>query len=417
MKFLPKTDPDIAALIKSESKRQSETLMMIASENYASKAVEEAVSSSFGNKYAEGYAHARFYQGQQFVDELELLAIDRACKLFGVPHANVQPYSGSPANSAVFFALLEPGDTVMGLQLSHGGHLTHGHPKVTFSGKYFNSVQYQVEVDGIINYEKLAKQIKEIKPKLIIAGTTAYPRTLHFDKFAQIANSVNAYLMADISHIAGLVVAGVHPSPVPHAHVVTTTTHKTLRGPRGAMILITQKGLDKNPKLFKQINSAIMPGMQGGPHLNTIAGIATALHEDSTPAFKAYAQHIVKNAVALAKELQKGGLEIVTGGTDNHLMVVDVRPIGLKGKDAAVLLEKAGIVCNYNTVPFDPNPPFNPSGLRLGTPALTSRGMKEAEMQVIGQFIIKTLKGEEKPSVIVKQVKDLCKKFPIPEVY
>jgi glycine hydroxymethyltransferase len=417
MNYLPQTDPQVEAIIKGEEKRQAETLMMIPSENYASKAVEQAVGSSFGNKYSEGYPHARYYQGQEFADQLEDLTIERAKKLFDVPFVNVQPYSGSPANAAVYFALLQPGDTIMGLKLSHGGHLTHGHPKVTFSGKFFNSVQYEVEADGTIDYEKVAKQVKQVKPKLIIAGTTAYPRTLHFDTFAAMAENVGAYLMADVSHIAGLIVGGVHPSPVPHAHVVTTTTHKTLRGPRGAMIMVTQKGLSKNALLGKKINAAILPGLQGGPHLNTIAGLAVALKEAATPQFRSYAKHIVKNARVLAETLEQGGLEVVTGGTDNHLMVVDVRPLKLLGRDAAVMLEQAHIVCNSNTVPFDPNPPANPSGIRLGTPACTTRGMKEKEMKLIGKLIVDTLKGAKSTQAVAKEIKQLCKQFPIPKAY
>lgn len=417
LKHIKVTDPAIAKLIVAERKRQEKTLMLIPSENYASQAVEEAVGSPLSNKYAEGYPGRRYYQGQEVVDQVETLAVERAKKLFSVPYANVQPYSGSPANAAVYFALLQPGDTIMGLQLSHGGHLTHGHPNVTFSGKYFNSIQYQVEKNGIINYEKLAKLVKKVKPKLIIAGTTAYPRTLEFKKFAAIADSVGAYLMADISHIAGLVVADAHPSPVPYAHVITTTTHKTLRGPRGAMILATNKGIKKHKDITKRLNSAIIPGLQGGPHINTIAGIAVALKEASTPHFKNYAVQIVKNAAVLAQTLMNEGLNITTSGTDNHLMVADLRPLNIRGKDGAILLEKAGIVLNYNTVPFDPNPPFNPSGIRLGTPAVTSRNMKEKEMRLIGKYIAEVLKKSRSVMAVKRDVEALCRRFPIPDRY
>lgn len=337
--------------------------------------------------------------------------------MFDVPFVNVQPYSGSPANTAVYFATLKPGDKLMGLTLSHGGHLTHGHPKVTFSGKYFNSIQYGVNKNGEIDYDELAKFAKKHRPKLIVAGTTAYPRILDFEKFAAIAATVDAYLMADIAHIAGLIVASAHPSPVKHAHIITTTTHKTLRGPRGAIIMVTKKGLKKNPKLGKQINSAIIPGLQGGPHLNSIAGIAVALKEAKTARFKKYGAQIVKNASTLSQTLINKGLDIVTGGTDNHLMVADVRPLNMRGKQAAVLLEKAGIVLNYNTVPYDPNPPFNPSGIRLGTPAATSRGMKQKQMIHIGEIISAVLIGSLRPRRAAKEVKSLCDQFPIPEKY
>ena len=417
MNYLKQTDPQINDLILLEKKRQRQTLMMIPSENYASQATEQAVGSILGNKYAEGYPNKRYYQGQEYVDQIEQLCIDRAKRAFNVPFVNVQPYSGSPANTAVFFALLNPGDTVMGLALSSGGHLTHGHPKVTFSGKYFNSIQYTVKPDGFIDYDDLGKQVLKIKPKLIVAGTTAYPRTLDFAKFSAIADSTNSWLVADISHITGLILAGVHPSATPHAHIITTTTHKTLRGPRGAMIMATTKGIKRNENLGLLINKAIFPGLQGGPHLNTIAGIAVALKEAQTPAFKAYGKQIVKNASTLAATLKKHGLDIVTDGTDNHLIVADVRPLNLKGKEAAVMLEKAGIVCNYNTVPFDPNPPFNPSGIRLGTPGCTSRGMKESQMKEIGQLIASVLKKEMSPSKASTQVRSLCRAFPIPKTY
>jgi len=417
MKFLKNTDSQIAKLVKQETQRQAETLMLIPSENYASKAVEQAVGASLGNKYAEGYPKKRYYQGQDFVDQVELLAINRAKKLFAVPHANVQPYSGSPANSAIYFALLNPGDKIMGLTLSHGGHLTHGHPKVTFSGIFYQSVQYSVNKNGVIDYNQLAKFAQKHQPQIIVAGTTAYPRILDFKKFAAIADSVGAYLMADVSHIAGLIVAGSHPSPTRYAHVIMTTTHKTLRGPRGAMILVTDKGLNKDSHLAKKIDKAIFPGLQGGPHINTIAGIAVALKEASTARFKQYGQQIIKNALSLAQTLINNGLDIVTNGTDNHLMVADLRTLKVKGKNGAILLEKAGIVVNYNTIPYDPSPPFNPSGIRLGTPAVTSRNMKEPQMKLIGNLITQTLKKQKTATVVAKEVKALCKRFPIPDKY
>jgi glycine hydroxymethyltransferase len=417
MNYIAPVDPQIDTLIKKETKRQANTLMLIPSENYASKAVEAAVGSVLGNKYAEGYPGKRYYQGQQFVDQVEQLCIDRVKAIFDVPYANVQPYSGSPANTAAYFAVCKPGDTIMGLTLSHGGHLTHGHPKVTFSGRFLNSVQYPVDKKGLIDFDKLEALAIKHRPRVIIAGTTAYPRTLDFALFAAIADQVGAYLLADISHIAGLVVTGAHPSPVPHAHIITTTTHKTLRGPRGAMILVTQKGLDKNPKLGQKVNSAIIPGLQGGPHLNTIAGIAVALKEAGSTRFTKYGPNIVQNAQALSKTLMDNGLELTTGGTDNHLMVADVRPLGLKGKDAAILLEESGIVLNYNTIPYDPNPPFDPSGIRLGTPAVTSRGMGKKQMVQIGALIVDVLKHKMTPKTAAKEVKKLCARFPIPEKY
>lgn len=400
-------------LINKEEKRQQETLMMIASENYASKEVRSVLSSVLSHKYSEGYPGKRYYQGNEVADEIESLAVERAKKLFGVPHVNVQPYSGSPANAAVYMGLLEPGDKIMGLALPSGGHLTHGHPKITFSGKFFNSVQYSVGEDGVIDYDALEKQVRQEKPKLIIAGTTAYPRVLDWKRFSEIADSVDAILLADIAHIAGLVVAGVHPSPVDFVHVVTTTTHKTLRGPRGAMILVTDKGIKKDPEMSKKIDRAVFPGLQGGPHNNQTAAIAICLEEASKPKFKTYAEQIIKNAKVLAEELTNFGFKIVSGGTDNHLMVVDLRPKNLTGKDFAVLLEKANIVVNYNTVPFDPNPPMNPSGIRIGTVALTTRGMKEVEMKKIAFWISELAQKPQSVLEIQKEVLRLCKKFPI----
>lgn len=404
----------IQDLIEAEAKRQEETITLIPSENYASHAVRQALSSKLGNKYSEGYSGRRYYQGNKIVDEVETFAIESAKNLFGVPHANVQPYSGSPANSAVYFGMLEAGDTILGLSLASGGHLTHGHPRITFSGKYFNSVQYDVNQVGFIDYEKLQNLARDVKPKLIVAGTTAYARTLDFAKFAEIADSVGAILLADISHIAGLVVAGSHPSPVDFAHVVTTTTHKTLRGPRGAMVMVTQKGLDKDPEMAKKIDRAVFPGLQGGPHNNQTAAIAIALDEASTNSFKEYGNKIVENAKILAGELIRHGFKLVTGGTDNHLMLIDLSDQKILGKDAAVLLEEAGIVTNYNAIPFDPNPPMNPSGLRIGTPAVTTRGMGEIEMKQIAGWIHEAIQNKSDTKKIAEEVKELCKQFPTP---
>lgn len=413
VKNLEKVDPKVAALIKLEEERQEKTLMMIPSENYASKAVLEAMGSVFQNKYAEGYPGRRYYQGQEWVDKTENLAIDRAKKLFGVPHVNVQPYSGSPANAAVYFALLNRDDKIMGLELGSGGHLTHGHPKITFSGKYFESVRYQVGNDGLIDYDQLEAMALREKPKIIVAGTTSYPRILDFSRFAQIADRAGAYLMADIAHIVGLVIAGVHPSPIPWADIITTTTHKSLRGPRGAMIMVTKKGLGKDKDLGKKIDRAVFPGLQGGPHENNIAAIAVALKEAERESFKQYGRQIVKNASFLAGELVKRGLEIVSGGTDNHLMVIDLRNKGVGGKEAAERLEAAGIVVNANSIPFDPNPPLSPSGIRLGTPALTTRGMKEAEMAQIAGWIVKVINDPSSVAKVRQEVEQLTKCFPI----
>ena len=385
--ILTNHDPEIAKLIEAEAKRQEEVLEMIPSENYASAAVREAIGSVLTNKYSEGYAHKRYYQGNRFIDDIEDLAIERAKKLFDVPHVNVQPYSGSPANSAIYFALLNANDTIMGLKLAAGGHLTHGHPQVTFSGRYFHSAQYDVEEDGTIDMDKAADFAKKVKPRMIVVGTTAYPRIFDWKRWKVIADSVGAYLLADISHIVGLVVGGVHPSPVPFADVIMTTTHKTLRGPRGAMVMVTREGLKKDPQMGDAIDKAVFPGLQGGPHDNITAAIAVALKEASTPEFKKYAEQIVVNAKILSETLLDEGLVLTTGGTDNHLMVVDLRPQGIIGNVAAEALEAAGIVVNRNSVPRDPNPPFYPSGIRLGTPAITTRGMKENEMKIIGKWI------------------------------
>ena len=382
-------DKQIRDLIKKEQERQDSVVSLIASENFTSDEVRMVLGSCLTNKYSEGYSGRRYYQGNGFIDSVETLAIDRGKKLLGVEHLNVQPYSGSPANSAIQMALLERGDKICGLKLSAGGHLTHGHPKVTFSGKFFESVQYDVEEDGRIDYEKLEELVMREKPKMIMAGTTAYPWILDFEKFGKIADKVGAWLVADVSHIIGLIVGGVHPSPVPYAHVIMSTTHKSLRGPRGAFIAVTKKGLDKDPKLAEKIDKAVFPGLQGGPHENNIGALAVAFAEASTPEFKEYAAQVVKNAKVLAETLKKNGLQVF--GTENHLMVVDVGEG--KGKEIAVKLEENGIVCNANTIPHDKAGPFKPSGIRIGSPAMTTRGWKEKEFEELGERIAKIIKG------------------------
>ena len=433
------TDQTTFDLIKKEVHRQQNTLMMIPSENYTSVNVLEVLGSSLTNKYSEGYAKKRYYQGNQYIDEIELLAIERAKKLFHVPHANVQPYSGSPANAAIYFALLQPGDTLMGLRLSGGGHLTHGHPDITFSGKYFTSVQFEVDENGWIDMEKAAALAQEKKPKLIIVGTTAYPRQFDWQAWRSIADSVGAYLCADISHIAGLVATDQHPSPVQYAHVVMATTHKTLRGPRGAIIMVTEEGIKHQQDLPELIDRAVFPGLQGGPHNNVTAAISVALYEAMQPEFQTYGKKIIENARELADKLTSAGLSLVTGGTDNHLMVIDLRPQDLVGNVVAEALEQAGIVTNRNAVPSDPNPPFYPSGIRLGTPAVSTRGMGTTEMALIAYWIASVVdlvstyklpqKSDERKifmkdfrkdialnnqiAKIRTQVTELCNKFPI----
>jgi glycine hydroxymethyltransferase len=402
-------------LIQSEEVRQQETITLIPSENYATKSVRDVLSSKLVNKYSEGYPGKRYYQGNLIIDQIEQRAIDLAKELFSVPHVNIQPYSGSPANAAALMATASPGDTIMGLKLSGGGHLTHGHPNITFSGKFYNSVQFDVDENGLIEYSQVETLAQEIKPKVVIVGTTAYPRILDFAKFGEIADSIGAYLIADISHIAGLIIGGVHPSPINHAHVIMTTTHKTLRGPRGAMLMVTQKGFEKDPKLAKKIDSAVFPGMQGGPHDNTTAAIAIALEEASIPEFKKYAIQIVLNAKVLADELLSLGFKLTTGGTDNHLMVIDLRNKNISGKEAAIALEEAGIVVNYNSVPHDTNPPAYPSGIRIGTPTVTTRGMKEPEMKQIAKWIDQVLSGKSDivNKMVSKEVKKLCQQYPL----
>lgn len=374
-------------LIQKEENYQRRTLRLIPSENYVSPEVLRALGSVLGNRYSEGYPKKRYYQGQTFIDEIESLAIERAQKVFGVPFVNVQPYSGSVANSAVYFGLLEPGDTIMGMSLDSGGHLTHGTPKITFSGKFFNSVSYSVSENGFLDYEKVRNLALEYKPKLIISGATAYPRTLDFEKFGQIAAEVSAFHMADISHIAGLVATGNHPSPVGFADIVTTTTHKTLRGPKGALIMVTNRGLEKDPDLGLKINKAVFPGMQGGPHENNIAGIAVCLLEAQKPEFVQYAKKVISNASTLANELTSRGFSLVTGGTDNHLILADVRNKAPDGWFLAWALEYANIIVNRNAIPFDPNPPFYPSGIRMGTPAITTAGLSEKHMSMVANWM------------------------------
>ena len=416
-------DQEIATLIEAETKRQRDGLEMIPSENHTSPDVLAALGSRLTDKYSEGYPGRRYYGGCEFVDAVENLARDRAKALFGVSHANVQPYSGSPANLAVYYALVDPGDTVMGMELYFGGHMTHG-LKVNFSGKWFHSVQYGTGRDGYLDYEAMATLVREHKPKLIFVGATAYPRIFDWQRLRQIADEVDAFLVADISHIAGLVVAGEHPSPVGIADVVTTTTHKTLRGPRGAMILCN--GNPSNPlksvprsreNLPTLVDRAIIPGLQGGPHNHQTAAIAVALREAAQPAFKEYGRQIVKNAKKLAGALTDKGYELVTGGTDNHLLLIDLTNKKVTGAQAEKALGKAGVTVNKNTVPFDPRKPFDPSGIRLGTPALTTRGMKESEMLQVAEWIdraIQAVDNDTKLDAIRQEVLALTKKFPLP---
>ncbi len=404
--YLEVVDPEIFNAIKGERIREETTLELIASENFTSLAVLEAQGSLLTNKYAEGYPKRRYYGGCQWVDIVEQLAIDRAKALFKADHANVQPHSGSQANMAVYFATLNPGDTVLGMNLSHGGHLTHGSP-VNISGKYFKFVSYGVNPETeTIDYEQVRDIAKETKPRLIVAGASAYPRIIDFEKFSQIAKEVGALLMVDMAHIAGLVAAEIHPSPVPWAEFVTTTTHKTLRGPRSGLILC-------KADYAKDIDRAIFPGTQGGPLMHIIAAKAVALKETMTPEFKEYQNQIVKNAKTLAETLLENGFRLVSGGTDNHLMLVDVRPFGLTGKEAEKLLEEIGITVNKNAIPFDPQPPTITSGIRIGTPAVTTRGMKEVEMKEIGNIIAKCLKKEEDKEVLKNRVKALCEAYPL----
>jgi glycine hydroxymethyltransferase len=403
-------DPEIHALLKKEDQRQKENLELIASENIVSKAVREVQGSRMTNKYAEGYPAKRWYNGCEWVDEAERLAIDRAKELFGAEHANVQPHSGSGANMAVYYAMLNPGDTILAMSLAEGGHLTHGHP-MNFSGRFFNIVPYGVDQETEqIDYGELQRLADEHKPKMIVAGASAYSRIIDFKKLRKTADSVGAYLMVDMAHIAGLVAAGCHPNPVPYAEFVTTTTHKTLRGPRGGMILCQEK-------FAADIDKQVFPGIQGGPLMHTIAGKAVCFHEDLQPSFKQYQQQVVKNAQVLASALEDDDIRLVSGGTDNHLMLVDLTQTGVTGKDAAIALDKAAITVNKNTIPFDTKSPFVTSGIRVGTPAVTTRGMKEPEMEKIAGFIKRAVRHADNDAVLAQiheEVLALTAEFPIP---
>ena len=404
---IKRQDPQVYESMMRELQRQRDHIELIASENFVSEAVLEAMGSHLTNKYAEGYPGARYYGGCQYVDEVETLAIERAKALFGAEHANVQPHSGSQANVAVYVALLQPGDTILGMDLSHGGHLTHG-SKASISGKYFHAEFYGVDRETeTIDYEALLQKAEEVKPKIIIAGASAYPRFIDFQKMREIADQVGAYLMVDMAHVAGLVAAGVHPNPVPYAHVVTTTTHKTLRGPRGALILCKEE-------LRKKINSAVFPGTQGGPLMHTIAGKAVCFGEAMTPEFKAYQQQVVKNAAVLAETLKENGVRLVSGGTDNHLILADVMSRGKTGMEVQELLDMANITANKNTIPFETQSVKLTSGMRFGSPAVTTRGMKEEEMRQIGGMITRLMdEGEAAVPAVKEQVIALCEKFPL----
>ncbi|AKF07100.1 serine hydroxymethyltransferase [Sandaracinus amylolyticus] len=407
---LAQVDPEIASLIAKEERRQLDSIRLIASENYASRAVQEAAGSALNNKYSEGYPGKRYYQGQEYVDKVETLAIERIKKLFGVEHVNVQPYSGSPANLAVHYAFLRPGDKTVGLGLPAGGHLTHGW-KVSITGDYFEAHQYGVrENDHRLDMDQVARLAREHKPKLMWCGTTAYPRHVDYAKFAEIANEVGAILVADIAHVSGLIAGKAHPSPVGLAPIVTSTTHKTLRGPRGGMILC-------DAKYAKEIDKAVFPGLQGGPHNSGIAALAVAAHEALQPSFETYARNVVTNAKAMAETLMSRGIDLVTGGTDTHLILADLTSKNVAGKPAAIALEKAGIVCNYNSVPFDKRKPFDPSGIRLGTPAVTSRGMGPDEMKRIGGWIADVVEAPTDEKVIARvrgELLAMCQQFPAP---
>jgi glycine hydroxymethyltransferase len=411
---LEQVDPEIAALIGAEERRQAAKLALIPSENYVSRAVMEASGSVLTNKYSEGYPGRRYYEGQQVVDQVETLAIERARALFGVDHANVQPYSGSPANLAVYLAFMQPGDTVMGMALPMGGHLTHGW-QVSVTGRWFRSVQYGVRRDtGRVDLDEVRELALRERPKLIFCGGTAIPRTIDFAAYAAIAREVEAVLVADIAHLAGLIAGGVHPSPAGHAEVISTTTHKTLRGPRGAMLMTSAAHAER-------VDKAVFPGLQGGPHDHTTAAIAVALHEAAQPAFGEYAARVVANAGRLAEELLERGFDLVSGGTDNHLILVDLTSRGIGGKPAAQALDRAGLVANYNTVPYDPRKPFSPSGLRLGTPAVTTRGMGEAEMVLLARWIdeaVEAAKAGDEAALerIAGEVRELASGFPVPGI-
>ena len=414
---LKKIDPEIANLIVAETKRQRYTLDLIPSENIVSRAILEALGSPLTNKYSEGYPSRRYYAGNTVIDDVEVLAQERARKAFRLGkewHVNVQPYSGSPANLAVYVGLLKPGEKILGMSLPFGGHLTHGW-KVSVTGKFFTAVQYGVNRDGFLDYDEIAVLAKKEKPRIVVAGATAYPRVIDFEQFAKIAHGVGAYLMVDMAHIAGLVAAGAHPSPFPYADIVSTTTHKTLRGPRGAIIFVNKNSkiaADYKIDIASAIDKAVFPGLQGGPHDNQTAAIAVALKEASTPAFKKYGHQIVKNARALARALQKLKFDLVSGGTDNHLMLIDLTNLGISGREAQDRLESVSIITNRNTIPYDTRSPFDPSGIRIGTPSLTTRGMKEREMKLVAGFIHEALIGNNARTVR-KKVIVLCKKFPL----
>ena len=410
LEYLAETDPAIAEIIDRELQRQRIHLELIASENFTSPAVLAAQGSVLTNKYAEGLPGKRYYGGCEFIDQAEQLAIDRVKQLFGAAHANVQPHSGAQANFAVFLTLLQPGDTIMGMDLAHGGHLTHGSP-VNVSGKWFKVHHYGVSPETEqLDYEQVRELALKVRPKLLICGYSAYPRTIHFDKFRAIADEVGAYLLADIAHIAGLVATGHHPDPLPHCHVVTTTTHKTLRGPRGGLIMTNDE------ELGKKLDKAVFPGTQGGPLEHVIAAKAVAFGEALKPAFKTYSGQVIANAQALASQLTQRGFKIVSGGTDNHLMLLDLRSIGMTGKVADQLVSQVHITANKNTVPFDPESPFVTSGLRLGSPAMTTRGLKEADFQEIGDIIADLLLNPDDPGMkkaCLQRVTDLCQRFPL----
>jgi len=407
---LEQYDPQIYELIRQEEVRQSGCIRLIPSENYISKAVMIATGSCLTNKYSEGYPNKRYYEGQQVTDLIETVAIERAKKIFKADHANVQPYSGSIANLAALNALVEPGDTIMGLALSSGGHLTHG-SKANITSMFFNSVSYEVNESGWLDYNAIEESAKKYKPKVIISGTTAYPRAIDFQKFEEIAKKVGAYHLSDIAHISGLVVAGLHMSPVPYADIVSTTTHKTLRGPRGGMLLCREEHV-------KNVDRNVFPGQQGGPHMHTITAIAVALAEADTAEFILYSKQVIKNAKRLSEKIMEYGFDLVSGGTDNHLMLIDLRKRNIKGKVLAKALDRARIVTNFNTVPGDDASPFNPNGLRIGTPAITTRGMKEDQMDIIASFINIVAENVDKDTVIEKvgrEVLLLCSQFPVPE--
>ena len=440
MKNLQKTDKEMYNLFTKEQTRQQNTLSLIPSENIISKSIQETIGSHLSNKYAEGYPTKRYYQGMEFIDKIEALATQRAKQLFNTIYANVQPYSGSIANLEVYLSIISPQDKIMGLNLSSGGHLTHG-SQASFTGKLFKSISYNVDETGNLNYKEIEKLAIQEKPKVIIAGTTAYSKVLDWKKFSQIAKKVNAYLIADISHIAGLVASNNYPSPSNYADIITTTTHKTLRGPRGAIIMVTKKGIKKDPELIEKIQKTIFPGVQGGPHMNIIAGIAVALKEASTNSFKNYSKQVIKNAKTLCQELKKYDFDIVNSETESHLILINLQNKNIIGNLAAEALESVNIVTNKNSIPFDPNPPFYPSGIRLGTPSITTRGLKEKEIKQIAKLINQTIdtisKEKQKQKIsfpeekkkeirkqlisnckkdlekIKKEVLQICKKFPI----